>query len=180
MAMNNNPLSDTFEQINQATGGIPQDLVDQGKDVVGAATVDVVKGMAKAPLDALVDLIGGGSGGNTGNSNISETNESANSSSGNQVTNQQNDQNDDLQSKIDAARQEQQTKLTRAREVLADFEQQFQQTKQEEEMRKQEEAQEEAQKQQVRQIEEKKKDNIAIQQAQLQHGGSGEVTKLAG
>ena len=58
----NNVASATFEKINQSSGGVPGDVVAGLKSAGEAATVDVVKGVARAPLDALVGILGGNSG----------------------------------------------------------------------------------------------------------------------
>ena len=171
---NRNPLSDTFETINQSTGGMAGQ-VGVGLTSAGrAATVDVAKGVAKAPVDIVREILGDESGADpdeTSGAGVGGGGDdpAADSGQGDSAA---------LMKKIEEDRKQVSDKLRQQRMVLAEEREQYEKSvraKQQEE--KQQESEEKQKKTEIVQLEvRKKQESLAVTNAKLM-GGSHEVAR---
>lgn len=162
-ASSNNALTQSFEKINQASGGVVGQVVDTAKDAV----TETVKDIAGSPLDILQSLIGGDS-------------DSESTTSGFDPANPQAGQQSEFTKKLEEDRKKKEALLRQHRTVLAQYDQAFRQRQaQEEQMKHMHEEQEEQQKEQQKVIEQKKKQDPRWMQALKQGMGSskGETGK---
>lgn len=157
-------VTDSFETINNASGGVVGDVVGGIKD----AATETAKDIASSPLDILESLIGGPTSQQSNDPSIE------NLSSGTT----QDPQDPKLQQKMIDDQKAKQEKLKQHREMLAQYEQQFKQSQAQQQQEKQvEEQQEEQKKAQIVQLkEQKKQESLAVQNAK-QMGGSHESMK---
>ncbi len=169
---NRNPLSDTFEMINQSTGGMAGQ-VGAGLTSVGkAATVDVAKGVAKAPVGIVREILGDQPG--------ADPDETSGAGGGGDDPAADSGQGDSaaLMKKIEEDRKQVSDKLRQQRMVLAEEREQYEKSvraKQQEE--KQQESEEKQKKREIVQLEvRKKQESLAVTNAKLM-GGSHEVAR---
>jgi hypothetical protein len=176
----NNPLNQTFETINQASGGVVGGVASGVVDAVKSATVDVVEGAAQGasntPISALKGLLGDMSEPKASNGDPGAENLTA-ASTGNQS--KADDFSDDpvLQARKQEIQQRDAEKLRQHRMVIDQFVQAHEEIKREEQEKDAAETQEEQEKTQIKQLEKQKKQDMAVQQAQMQSGGTGEVRR---
>lgn len=168
MAKNN--FGSSFEKLNQSTGGVAGQVASGVKSVGRAATVDVAKGVAKAPVDILRDILGGDKASEKGTEDLA-------GQAGDDSQNPAKSQSD-FSKKLEDDRRMRDAKLRQARMVVAQMNEQWEKTKQENEKKESMEEQKEDQKKnQIKQLgKQKKEQNFAVQMAK-QKGGSREMGK---
>lgn len=175
--MQKSGLAQSFEKINDLTGGTASQVAQGLMDAAETVTSDVVK----APLDALESLLGGGGGGkgkseptfDSGDQGV----EAVAATAGDDPAAYQAA----MQQKLEESKQKREKKLHQAREMIAQYDQQWKKTKQEDAERKQVDEMEAEQKdEQLKQLQvQKQQEAIALQDAKFK-GGTGEMVKKTG
>lgn len=148
-----NPLQQSFEKINDITGGVSQQVVDTVKD----ATKESIGDIKQAPLDILNDLIGASAQESGGGAGSGDGNQQTQTIAGMQVN--PGDITPEFQQKLEEEQKQKAEKMAQHRKILQEFEEHHKRKKAEEEQQEQvEEQQEEMAKQQEVEEEKKKKE----------------------
>ncbi len=177
--MNNNQgFGEAFEQINQATGGAAGQVTQSLKQAGEAVTTDVIKGIAKTPMDMLADLFGGSAQDqNAGN----EAEPSTGAGAGDDPVQQTQGGDPSISAKMQEARKKREEAIMQQRKMIAEWQQEHEKTVQEEEkVQEQEEQQEEQKKVEIKQLEkQKRQEAIALSDAK-KIGGTSESMRKKG
>jgi len=158
-------IKQTFEKLNQATGGVAGDVVgglaDTGKEMV--------KDVAKAPIDILKGLLGA-----DGDEGVEESKVTSGSGS-QQVGGSNNAISATKRMEVETKKQD---KITQTRKMIAEYEQQWEKTKQEEEQkREQKNMVEVEEKKEIKQLKEEKQGEALVLAQAKQDRGSGEMMR---
>jgi len=172
-----------IEKLNASTGNVGGNVVKGLADVGKAATVDVVRGVASAPLDILKGILGGApapaSGDKSGEVGIEPVSGGGPVSQTGQQAGGDGQMSPELAQKIEEDRRKVAERLRQHRMILEQERERYEESKREDEEDKQQEELEkhEEQKDQIKQIEvKKKKESLAVTNAK-QSGGTAETGK---
>ena len=170
------PLGGFFEKLDEKTGGVAGQVGQGVKQAAQAVTVDVVKGVAQAPVEAIRQIAGDDPSKDTDDSGSQESGSSGIAGQGTV----QGPTNSDFSTRLSEERKKREMLIRQQRSILHQFEQEHEKTKKLEEQRKHdaEQLDEQSEKQKIIQLEHVKKAlDPGWKQAIQGQSGSREGTK---